>query len=182
MIRRRLIQKNNHVVEKHAFYWCYGTAVELELLNQLWLLVSARLDFFTPTKKPVGHTTTDGHQQRIYYQPQLNKRKPSHSKYVRHQIILRAHFLVRHLGCLESLGVRFDARLGQVDTDDACWCRGGRAPAESVGMSLVSDPLSAASIALMYTPCCASSYSGVKGNRQRAPGEAVPPWPAWLWS
>jgi len=63
--------KNNHVVRKHAFYWRYDTAAELELLNQLWLLVSARLNFFTPTKKPVGHaTTTNGHRQRIYDQPQ----------------------------------------------------------------------------------------------------------------
>ncbi len=38
-------------MRKHAFYWRYDTPAELELLNQLWQLVSPRLNFFTPTKK-----------------------------------------------------------------------------------------------------------------------------------
>ncbi|BBX95923.1 hypothetical protein MLAC_12170 [Mycobacterium lacus] len=46
--------KNNHVVRKHAFYWRYDTAQELELLNRLWQLVSLRLNFFTPTRRPSG--------------------------------------------------------------------------------------------------------------------------------
>ena len=62
--------KNNHVVRKHAFYWRYDTGQELELLNQLWALVSLRLNFFTPTKKAVGYTTTaDGRKKRIYDKP-----------------------------------------------------------------------------------------------------------------
>lgn len=62
--------KNNHVVRKHAFYWRYDTADELDLLNQLWRLVSLRLNFFSPTKKPVGYTTTaDGRRKRIYDTP-----------------------------------------------------------------------------------------------------------------
>ena len=62
--------KNNHVVRKHAFYWRYDTQQELELLNRLWRLVSLRLNFFTPTKKPVGHTTTPaGRHKRIYDKP-----------------------------------------------------------------------------------------------------------------
>ncbi|CCK62859.1 hypothetical protein [Mycobacterium canetti] len=32
----------------------YDSTEELELLNQLWQLVSLRLNFFTPTKKAVG--------------------------------------------------------------------------------------------------------------------------------
>jgi len=61
--------KNNHVVRKHAFYWRYDPA-ELELLNELWPLVSLRLNFFTPTKKPVGYTTTaNGRRKRIYDSP-----------------------------------------------------------------------------------------------------------------
>jgi hypothetical protein len=28
--------KNNHVVRKHAFYWRYDTAAELDLLNRMW--------------------------------------------------------------------------------------------------------------------------------------------------
>ena len=63
--------KNNHVVRKHAFYWRYDTQQELELLNRLWRLVSLRLNFFTPTKKAVGYTTTtaDGRKKRIYDKP-----------------------------------------------------------------------------------------------------------------
>jgi hypothetical protein len=62
--------KNNHVVRKHAFYWRYDTGQELELLNELWRLVSLRCNFFTPTKKAVGYTTTAaGHRTRIYDQP-----------------------------------------------------------------------------------------------------------------
>jgi hypothetical protein len=62
--------KNNHVVRKHAFYWRYDTEQELELLNRLWRLVSLRVNFFTPTKKAVGYTTTaDGRRKRIYDKP-----------------------------------------------------------------------------------------------------------------
>jgi hypothetical protein len=62
--------KNNHVVRKHAFYWRYDTQPELELLNRLWRLVSLRLNFFTPTKKAVGYTTTaDGRKKRTYDKP-----------------------------------------------------------------------------------------------------------------
>jgi hypothetical protein len=58
------------VVRKHAFYWRYDTGQELELLNRLWRLVSLRLNFFTPTKKPVGDSTTaDGRKTRIYDKP-----------------------------------------------------------------------------------------------------------------
>lgn len=62
--------KNNHVVRKHAFYWRYDTPEELELLNQLWRLVSLRLNFFTPTKKATGYTTTaTGRRKRVYDKP-----------------------------------------------------------------------------------------------------------------
>jgi len=62
--------KNNHVVRKHAFYWRYDTTTELDLLNELWRLVSLRLNFFTPTKKPIGFThTIDGRRKRVYDSP-----------------------------------------------------------------------------------------------------------------
>lgn len=62
--------KNNHVVRKHAFYWRYDTGAELQLLNRLWPLVSLRLNFFTPTKKPVGYTSSaNGRRKRIYDKP-----------------------------------------------------------------------------------------------------------------
>lgn len=62
--------KNNHVVRKHAFYWRYDTPEELLLLNKLWRLVSLRLNFFTPTKKPTSYATTaDGRRKRVYDTP-----------------------------------------------------------------------------------------------------------------
>lgn len=62
--------KNNHVVRKHAFYWRYDTPEELKLLGRLWRLVSLRLNFFTPTRKATGYSTTgDGRKKRIYDKP-----------------------------------------------------------------------------------------------------------------
>ena len=62
--------KNNDVAHKHSFYWRYDTSAELELLNQLWAVVSLRLNFFTPTKKPTGYSTaTDGRRKRVYDTP-----------------------------------------------------------------------------------------------------------------
>ncbi len=62
--------RNNHVVRKHAFHWRYDTTEELGLLKELWPLVSLRLNFFTPTKKPTGYaTTTDGRRKRLYDNP-----------------------------------------------------------------------------------------------------------------
>jgi hypothetical protein len=62
--------KNNHVVRKHAFYWRYDTPAELKLLNELWKLVSLRLNYFTPTKKPIDYSTTaDGRKKRVYDKP-----------------------------------------------------------------------------------------------------------------
>ena len=62
--------KNNHVVRKHAFYWRYDTPDELALLNELWRLVSLRLNFFTPTKKPIGYATAvNGRRKRLYDAP-----------------------------------------------------------------------------------------------------------------
>jgi len=62
--------KNNHVVRKHAFYWRYDTPTELDLLNQLWRAVSLRLNFFTPTRKPIDYVTMpNGRRRRIYDTP-----------------------------------------------------------------------------------------------------------------
>ncbi|GAA1557706.1 transposase family protein [Brevibacterium picturae] len=68
--------KNNHVVRKHAFYWRYDTSEELGLLGQLWPLVSLRLNFFVPTKKPVEYaTTSDGRRRRVYDSPRTPWRR-----------------------------------------------------------------------------------------------------------
>lgn len=62
--------KNNHVVRKSAFYYRYDNAEELVLLNQLWELVELRLNFFTPTRKPVGYASSKtGHRKRLYDKP-----------------------------------------------------------------------------------------------------------------
>ena len=62
--------KNNHLVRRYGFYHRYDTKLELELLNQLWTLVCDRLNFFTPTKKPIGWSTdTVGRRKRLYDKP-----------------------------------------------------------------------------------------------------------------
>jgi transposase InsO family protein len=62
--------KNNHIVRKNAFYWRYDTAAELALLGELWSLVSLRLNYFTPTKKPTSYATSaDGRRKRLYDNP-----------------------------------------------------------------------------------------------------------------
>jgi len=62
--------KNNHLVRRYALYWRYDTPEALALLNQLWPLVTDRLNYFTPTKKPVGWATdAAGRRKRIYDRP-----------------------------------------------------------------------------------------------------------------
>ena len=62
--------KNNHLVRRYAFYWRYDTAQALALLNALWPLVCDRLNFLTPTKKPVEWgTTVTGRRKRLYDKP-----------------------------------------------------------------------------------------------------------------
>ena len=62
--------KNNHLVRRYALYWRYDTPEALALLNQLWPLVTDRLNYFTPTKKPVGWVTdAAGGRKRIYDRP-----------------------------------------------------------------------------------------------------------------
>ena len=43
--------KNNHVVRKHAFYWRYDTAAELELLNRLWRAGVAAAELLHPDEE-----------------------------------------------------------------------------------------------------------------------------------
>ena len=62
--------KNNHLVRRYGFYWRYDTPEALTLLNQLWPLVSDRLNYLTPTKKPIGWTVDPaGRRRRVYDQP-----------------------------------------------------------------------------------------------------------------
>jgi hypothetical protein len=62
--------KNNHVVRRYGYYYRYDTPEELTLLNQLWQLVNDRLNYFTPTKKPIGWATDRlGRRKRVYDTP-----------------------------------------------------------------------------------------------------------------
>lgn len=60
--------KNNHLVRRYGFYYRYDTPAQCELLNQLWALVNDRLNFFIPTKKPIGYGTDSiGRPKRLTY-------------------------------------------------------------------------------------------------------------------
>lgn len=62
--------KNNHLVRRYGFYYRYDTPEERAVLNRLWLLVNDRLNYLTPTKKPVGFgTDRNGRRTRLYDQP-----------------------------------------------------------------------------------------------------------------
>lgn len=63
--------KNNHLVRRYGFYYRYDTPAELRVLNRLWPLVNDRLNYFTPTKKPIGwDADRNGRRRRIYDTPQ----------------------------------------------------------------------------------------------------------------
>lgn len=62
--------KNNHLVRRYAFYWRYDDPDALMVLNRLWPVVNDRLNFFTPTKKPVEWGPDRlGRRKRIYDEP-----------------------------------------------------------------------------------------------------------------
>ncbi len=59
--------KNNHLVRKYAFYYRYDTDEERAVLNRLWKLVNDRLNYLTPTIKPIGYgCSRDGQRRRLY--------------------------------------------------------------------------------------------------------------------
>lgn len=62
--------KNNHLVRRYGFHWRYDTPEALLLLDRLWPLVNDRLNYFTPTKKPIGWATTAmERRKRVYDAP-----------------------------------------------------------------------------------------------------------------
>lgn len=64
--------KNNHLVRRYAFHYRYDTAEELRVLNRLWPLANDRLNYLTPTKKPVGYSTDQhGRRTRTYDAPAI---------------------------------------------------------------------------------------------------------------
>jgi len=63
--------KNNHLVRKYAFYYRYDTPEERSVLNRLWPLVNDRLNYPTPTIKPIGYaSSSNGRRRRLYDTPQ----------------------------------------------------------------------------------------------------------------
>ena len=63
--------KNNHLVRKYAFYYRYDTPEERVVLNRLWTLVNDRLNYLTPTIKPIGYArSAHGRRRRLYDAPQ----------------------------------------------------------------------------------------------------------------
>lgn len=63
--------KNNHIVRKYGFYYRYDTPDERDVLALLWRAVVLKMNFFTPTKKPVGWAQSgQGRRKRVYDSPQ----------------------------------------------------------------------------------------------------------------
>ena len=62
--------KHQHFVHEYGFINRYDTEEEREALNGLWRAVNDRLNFFTPTRKPVAWVKdASGHRKRIYDEP-----------------------------------------------------------------------------------------------------------------
>lgn len=63
--------KNNHIVRKYGFHYRYDTPDERDVLEKLWHVVMLKMNFFTPTKKPVGYSqAANGQRKRVYDTPQ----------------------------------------------------------------------------------------------------------------
>jgi hypothetical protein len=63
-------QKNGDVVRRHAFHYRYDTALELQLLGELYALVRVRLNLFTATTKAIGwRSNKHGKKTRVYDKP-----------------------------------------------------------------------------------------------------------------
>lgn len=61
---------SDRFIRRYGLYYRYDSPAELSLLNRLWPLVNDRLNYFTPTKKPVGHTSdSHGRRKRVYDAP-----------------------------------------------------------------------------------------------------------------
>jgi len=57
-------------VRRYAFYYRYDTSEEREVLGRLWEQVNVKLNFLTPTRKPIGWGTDKaGRRKRLYDAP-----------------------------------------------------------------------------------------------------------------
>lgn len=62
--------ENNHVVRRYAFYYRYDTDAEHRVPGRLWELVDIRVNFLTPTRKPIGWGAgRAGGRKRLYDRP-----------------------------------------------------------------------------------------------------------------
>ncbi|UQX13603.1 transposase [Candidatus Mycobacterium methanotrophicum] len=57
-------------MRRYGFYYRYDTDEERAVLNRLWHLVNDRLNYLTPTIKPIGYgCSRDGQRRRLYDKP-----------------------------------------------------------------------------------------------------------------
>ncbi len=62
--------KNNHIVRKYGFYYRYDTPDERNVLTLPWQAVMLKMNYFTPTRKPVGWKVDgQGRRRRVYDDP-----------------------------------------------------------------------------------------------------------------
>lgn len=62
--------KNNHIVRKYGFYYRYDSPDERDVLAKLWQVVMLKMNFFTPTRKPIGWKSDgQGRRKREYDEP-----------------------------------------------------------------------------------------------------------------
>ena len=104
--------KNNHLVRRYGFYHRYDTPTELDLLNQLWPLVNDRLNYLTPTKKPVGYRTDHlGRRTRTYDTPKTPHQRlldtgtlnpTQQAELAAHKAALRPAALARRITALQQ--------------------------------------------------------------------------------
>jgi hypothetical protein len=105
--------KNNHLVRKYGFHYRYDTDAERHALNRLWPLVNDRLNYLTPTRKPVGFgSDRNGHRTRRYDRPTTpldrllaaGTLSPSQARELTaHRDSLNPAAIARQIGDLQSL-------------------------------------------------------------------------------
>lgn len=62
--------KSNHVVRRHGFRYRYDTPEQRQVLAALWQVVCLRMNYFIPTRKPVGWSRdASGRRKRVYDTP-----------------------------------------------------------------------------------------------------------------
>jgi len=73
-------QKNGDVVRRHAFHYRYDTALEQQLLDELYALVRVRLNLFTATTKAIDwRSNKHGKKTRVYDKPRTPYQRVTNS-------------------------------------------------------------------------------------------------------